>query len=125
MSFAEKFFVIGLLLLATLVTGLWLALLGKPLNGMLGVLHKIFALILVMFLAIRISYLIRLFESGPAMRAAVVVLLLSILAAFATGIIESVPSVEGVVWLTMHRIASAMAAIAGGVTALLLMLNKR
>lgn len=124
MEVSQKFIVIGLLLLATLLTGVWLGLLGKPLNGLPGVLHKILALILVIFLAIRVVHSARLFDSRPALLAAVAVLAVSILAAFASGIIESIPSLEGPAWLVLHRVAASVAALAGAVTARLLILNK-
>jgi hypothetical protein len=44
MDVTRKLIVIGLLLLATLATGLWMGNLGRPFNPFLGLGHKLLAL---------------------------------------------------------------------------------
>ncbi|MGA9062562.1 MAG: hypothetical protein WB341_12960 [Terracidiphilus sp.] len=124
MGVPQKFLAIGLLLLATLASGICLGLSGKPLKAFLSILHKLLAIGLVIFTAIRIAHSVRLFESRPTLLAAVAVLALSILAAFASGIVESIPGRESLAWLTVHRITSATAAIAAVIVARLWLLYK-
>jgi hypothetical protein len=119
MDLTRKLIVIGLLLLATLVTGF-----GKPWNLPLSGLHKLIALAWVVYTVIVIFHSGRPIESRPAFFAMLAVLGLSMVALIASGSMLTVPSVDPAAWLAMHRIATAFAVIATAVMARLVLAVK-
>jgi len=124
MDVTRKLIVIGSLLLATLVTGIWLGQLEKPLNPTLSGIHKLLALAWVIYSAIVIYHAARPIESRAAYFAALAVLAISMVALIASGSVLTVPKSANTTWLTVHRIVSALAVIASWIAARLIILNK-
>jgi hypothetical protein len=121
MGLSRKLITIGVLFLATLATGFWRGNAGSP--AFPGLLHKLLGLAWVIYTAIVVYHAGRPVESRAAFFSAIAVLALSMVALIATGSLLTMPQHENAAWLHAHRIASAIAAIAGGVTVRLLMLN--
>jgi hypothetical protein len=111
----DKLGVIGWLFVAILVSGLCRIVAGKSLQVPLGLVHKILALVCLILL-IRTAGTFRTFEA-PALRTAIVVFAIAYLAAFVTGIVQSIPAAASSLWLNLHRVAAAAAAIACAVAA--------
>lgn len=124
MATAQKLIAIGLLLMGTLVTGLWLGHFAKPLDPFLTSAHKLLALAWAIFAIILVSHSARHIESRAAFFAAIAVLGVSIVALFASGALLTMPKVEGAFWLTVHRITSVAAAVTGAIAARFILLSK-
>ena len=121
MGLSRKLVVIGLLFLATLATGFWRGNSRSP--AFPGLLHKLLGLAWVIYTAIVIYHAGRPVESRAAFFSAIAVLAVSMVALIATGSLLTLPQHESSAWLNVHRIASAIATIAGGVTVRLLLLS--
>lgn len=106
MAIAQRFLGLGLLLLTTLATGLWLGQLGRPVNMPLSTLHKLLALAWVVFTAIRIFREAGDLEARNPLLIAAAVMALSVIALFLTGALLTVPTIEPGAWLAIHRIAT-------------------
>ena len=119
MTITHKFIVIGLLLLATLVTGF-----GKPLNMPLSNFHKLLALAWVIFTAIWIYRAARLIELSAAHFAVIATLGVSMVALIASGSLLTVPKLATAAWLAVHRLATAFAVAAFVFTLRLFILHK-
>ena len=122
--FVEKLTPIAWLFGATLVAGLLMALAGKSLQVPLAVIHKILALV-CLFLLIRAVGRLGGIHEPPALLAAIAVFAAAFLVSFATGIVESIPACAGALWLNLHRVAAAVAAIACAIAARLIALAAR
>ena len=119
MDVTRKLIVIGLLLLATLVSGF-----GKTWNVHLSGFHKLFGLAWVVFTGILVYQAGRQIESRAAFFAAVAVLGVSVVALFWSGSVLTMPKLANGAWLNLHRVATAVAVIATGVLARLFLLGK-
>jgi hypothetical protein len=122
MDVTRKLIAMGLLLLVTLVTGFWRGNAGNP--ALSGTVHKLLGLACVIYSAIVLYHTARPIQFGTAYYAAIAVLLVSMVALIASGSLLTVPRANTTAWLALHRIASALAAIAAFVTARLLILSK-
>ena len=109
---------------ATLVSGLLMALGGKSLQVPLAVIHKILALV-CLFLLIRAIGRLGGIHEPPALPVAAAVFVAAFLVSFATGVVESIPACAGTLWLNLHRVAAAVAAIACAVAARFIALAAR
>ena len=109
---------------ATLVSGLLMVLAGKSLQVPLAVIHKILALV-GLFLLIRAIDRPGAIHLAPALPAAIAAFAAAFLVSFATGVLESIPACAGTLWLNLHRVAAAVAAIACAVAARLIVLAAR
>jgi len=103
--------VTGCVFAGILITGLLTIFTGKAMHAPLAVAHKLLALLCLFFLLRSIGAL-RAFHAPPALPVALVVFAVAFLAAFATGIVQSVPSSAGLLWLNLHRVSAATAAVA-------------
>jgi hypothetical protein len=112
----QKLTVIGWLFFIALVTGVGTGFAGKPLQIPFSILHKLSAMVCLVFLVLRIAAAVRLFESRPLLIAALAIFTLGFLAAFASGIVQSIPAQAGALWLNLHR-ASAIVATAACIAA--------
>jgi hypothetical protein len=112
----DKLGVIGWLVVAILISGLWAGFAGRFLHGPLAVVHKLLAVLVLVWL-LRISGMLRALAASPGLRVTIVVFALAYLAAFITGIVQSIPSCAGSLWLNLHRVGAATAAIACGIAA--------
>jgi len=125
MAVMHKFIWIGLLLLATLATGIWLGQLGKPLNPSLFTVHKLLALAWVVFAAIKIYHLARQTEPSAALFAVIAILGVSMIALIASGSVLTVPRLASATWMAVHSIATAIAVAAFAFTLRLFILSKQ
>jgi len=119
MDITHKFFVIGVLLLATLLTGF-----GRPWNLPFSGLHKLVALALVVYTAIVVYHAGRQVESRLAFFAVIAVLGVSIVALIASGSVLTLPNLANAAWLNLHRVATAVAVIVMAIMARLFLLSK-
>ncbi len=108
----EKLAAIGWLFLLALLSGVAMALFGKPLRAPLSVVHKLSALACMVFLILRIGAVIRLCESRPQLSATIAMLMIALLAALVSGIVEGIPAHANALWLNLHRAAAIVATIA-------------
>ena len=121
MDLNRKLIVIGLLLLATLATGFWRSNAGNPVLSEL--FHKLLGLAWVIYSAIVLYHAARPIQFRTAYYWTVAVLVVSMIALIATGSLQTT-KLESAVWLNLHRITSAIAAIAAVVTTRILILNR-
>jgi hypothetical protein len=122
MTVTHKFIVIGLLFLATLATGFWRSKAGQA--AFPGI-HKLLALTWIVYTGLAIYHAGRRVEGRAALIAAIAVLALSMAALIVTGSLLTMPQHLNAATLNTHRMAAAVAAIAAGVTARLLLSNMR
>jgi hypothetical protein len=122
MMVTQKFIVIGLWFLVTLATGFWRSKAGQ---AALPGIHKLVALTWVVYTAIVIYHAGRPVEWRAAFLAAIAVLAVAMAALIATGSLLTMPQHLNAATRNAHRMAAAAAAIAGGVTARLLLLHGR
>jgi hypothetical protein len=120
MDLTRKLVLIGLLLLATLVTSF-----GKPWNLPLSGLHKLIALAWVVYTVVVIFRSGRPIESKTAFFAVIAVLGVSMVALIASGSALTVPRFDPAAWLAIHRIATAFAIIATAILARLFLPSRR
>jgi hypothetical protein len=123
MTDAGKLTMIGWLLILSFVSGFAMAFCGKPLHASFSILHKLSAVAGFVFIVLRITTAIRLFETRPAVLAFVWIFVAAFFAAFVTGSIQSIPSQAGPLWLNLHRASWIIALIACGVVGRMMMLN--
>jgi hypothetical protein len=121
---ASKLIVTGLLLLFTLLSGVWLSHSGRPYNTMIFTFHKLIALGVVIFTAVTVHQLrtnvdIQMFTIG-----AIVVTGLLFFSLFASGALLSIGKPDHGVILMIHRVAPLLAVIATAATMVLLVSSK-
>ena len=107
----ERVLPIAWLFGATFVAGLLMALASKSLQAPLALIHKILALV-CLFLLIRAVVRPGGMHQPPALPPATAVFAAAFLMSFATGVVESIPDCAGTLWLNLHRVAAAIAAVA-------------
>jgi len=112
MDISRKLIVIGLLLLATMLTGF-----GKSINLPLAGLHKLIALAWVVYIAIVVYQSGRQIDSRAAFIAVIAVLTVSAVALIASGSLLTMPNHASGAWLNLHRVAAAFAVLATAITA--------
>jgi hypothetical protein len=120
----DKLRVIVWLFVATLVSGLCMIFAGKVLHVPLALVHKLLA-VLCLVVLLRNAGVLRTFDAPQALPAAIIVFAVAILAAFVTGAVQSIPACASSLWLNLHRIASAIAAIGCAVAARLIAIAVR
>jgi len=121
----QKLIVIGWLFLLALISGVVMGLSGKTLQAPLSIVHKLSAVACMVFMVIRISAAIRLFEGRSALLVTIVTFLVACSATLASGIVQSIPAHASPLWLNLHRFASAVAAIACAVAWRLIVIGMR
>jgi hypothetical protein len=107
----DKLRFIGWFFLAIIVSGLCMSFAGKFLHGPLSIVHKLLALICLILL-VRSAGALRAFATPTALPVAIAVFAAAFLTAFVTGVVQSIPSSAGPLWLNVHRVAAAVAAVA-------------
>jgi hypothetical protein len=112
MDVTRKLVVIGLLLLATLITGF-----GKPFNLPLSKFHKLVALAWVVFTVILVYHSGRVIESSVDFIVVIAILGVSIAVLIWSGSVLTMPMLDHTIWLVLHRIATAIAVIASAIMA--------
>ena len=124
MPIVQKLVLIGFLFLATLATGFWSRISGKPPTSLPLTLHKLTAFAAVIFVGSLIYHSARPTGSRAAFAGTIAVLGLSVVAVIASGALLTMPKLMSAIWLATHRIASAGAAIAFVLTVRLFILNR-
>jgi len=112
----SKFLAPGILLILTLVFGVWLSLSGKPYNGVLFNIHKLIALAAVVLFAVVLIQLLKGIQLPVARLIFIILAGLCVLALFFTGAMLSAGKLDYQVMLTIHRIAIILMVIAMAVT---------
>jgi hypothetical protein len=120
----DKLRVIVWLFVTILVSGLCMIFAGKVLHVPLALVHKLLA-VLCLVMLLRNTGALQAFEAPPALPVALVVFAVAYLAAFVTGAVQSIPACASSLWLNLHRIASAIAAIGCAVAAHLIAMAVR
>jgi len=124
MAVTPKFIAMGLLLLAALVTGIWLGRLGEPLNPVVSTVHKLLALVWVIWAAIGVYHAARLLAPSASLIAVIAILAVSMVALIASGSVLTVPKLESAAWLAVHRIATVAAVAAFAIASRMLILYR-
>lgn len=124
MDIPRKLAVIGLLFLLTLASGFWVGNGGRPFNLFLTTGHKFLALAWVLFTAVLVYRSAKPIEPRTALFAVIALLGVSILALFASCALLGLSKIGNTAWLVIHRIGSALAAIATVLLARLFLLNR-
>ena len=109
MDILAKFSTPGILLLLTLVSGLWLSNSGKPLNNIIFTIHKLVALAVVVTSIIQMYKLLKGSDIQSLIWALIVFTGLCVVALFATGALMSLEKMNYTVLLTIHRVAPVLA----------------
>ena len=116
----SKLIVTGLLLLFTLLSGVWLSHSGRPYNTVIFTLHKLIALGAVIFTVVTVQQLRTGMDTRTLALGAVVVTGLLFLALFASGALLSIGKPDHAAILMIHRVAPLLAVIATAATMVLL-----
>jgi hypothetical protein len=121
---ASKVMVCGLLLLFTLIFGVWLSHLGKPLNTVIFTIHKLLALATVITIAVSVHDLTR--DRGVRASGLVVIAVtgLLFLALFVSGALLSLEETVLQAILRVHQVVPLLALVASMVSIYLLASSK-
>jgi hypothetical protein len=120
----SKLIVTGLLLLFTLLSGVWVSNSGRPYNTGIFTLHKLIALGAVIFTVATVQQLRTGMDTRTLAVGAVVVTGLLFLSLFASGALLSIGKPDHIAILTIHRVAPLLAVIATAATMVLLISSK-
>jgi hypothetical protein len=124
MEVASKFITPGIIFLFTLVFGVWLSKIGKPLNTIIFTAHKLIALAAVIFTSIAIHGVIKNLEVHFLIILMMIVMGLCVLALFAIGTLLSLNLPAQNIPLLIHRIIPALAVTCMGMTIYLISSGK-
>ena len=124
MSIVQKIIGSGLLFLLTIGAGVWLSYSGKPYNTLFFTIHKLIALVAVIFTAILIFNLFKNMEIKSFLISLIIVAGLSIVALFISGAFLSIGNVPYVLVKTIHIIAIFLA-LASTITVLYLLISRK
>lgn len=116
----SKIIAIGVLFLLTIISGIWLHNIGKPLNTLIFTIHKLLALATVLFTAITIYNLFKNTEIKTTILILIITAGFSLLALFISGALLSIGKLKGNIVLTIHNIATILAVFSSAVTIYLL-----
>lgn len=120
MDMLSKLITPGILFLLTLASGVWLSSAGKPLNNIIFTIHKLIALAVVVLTIIQMYKLFAITEIQLLFMALIIFTGLCVLALFATGALMSLANPAYNIWLTIHKVAPALAFISMSVMVYLL-----
>ena len=101
----------GLLLLLSIIFGIWLSHAGKPLNQFIFTIHKLLALATVIFAGIVIYNLHKNHDINGISMTLIVLIVLFFLALFITGVFLSFEKTLPGIVLFIHKIASVLTVI--------------
>jgi len=116
----SKIIISGLLFLLTIISGIWLHKMGKPLNTFIFTIHKLLALAAVIFTAILIYNLLKNVEINAIISILIAVAFLSVLILFISGALLSIGKFPYNKMLLVHNIATVIVVIFTAVTIYLL-----
>ena len=106
MGITLKIIINGFLFLITIGTGILLSRSGKPLNKLIFNIHKLIALVSVIFLITLFYNLYRSFEVNFILLFLIIIMGLFILSVFITGVLLSFDKTENKFILGAHNIVS-------------------
>jgi hypothetical protein len=105
MNVVTRLIVSGLLLVFTLVSGVWLSNSGKPINSLILTIHKLIALGMVIFISMTVNQIFRGSGADLVQVILIVVSAVLFLALFTSGAFLSMGKPAGGIVLTIHRVA--------------------
>lgn len=120
----SKVILSGLLLLLSIIFGIWLSHVGKPLNQIIFTVHKLLALATVIFVGIVIYNLNKNIEITALSLTLIVFIVIFFLALFTTGVFLSFEKPMPGIVLLIHKIVSAVTLIFGIISIYLLVKMK-
>ncbi|MBN2549056.1 MAG: hypothetical protein JXB15_07865 [Anaerolineales bacterium] len=101
----DRFATPGLLLVLTVAFGFWLSSQGKPYNGLLFNVHKLFALGAVVLMVLQFSKSMESLHLNTLIITLLVVSAICAVALFASGALMSLGKLDYTIVLLVHRIA--------------------
>ena len=120
----SKLILTGLLLLFTLLSGVWLSHSGRPYNTAIFTLHKLIALGAVIFTVVTVQQLRTGVDTRALTIGVIVITGLLFLSLFASGALLSIGKPDHIAILSIHRVAPLLAVIATALTMVLLVSSK-
>lgn len=120
MSIAQKIIGSGLLLLLTIILGVWLSSSGKPYNGIIFNIHKLIALALVLFTSISFYSLLKNAEIISIV-VLIIITILSVIALFVSGAFLSIGNTPYSLLKNVHIISAVV--VTGTSSAVIYIIN--
>jgi len=117
----SKLIISGILFFFLLVSGMWLSLLGRPLNMILFNVHKIIAIAVIVVLAFFILKLIKNMNLQPLELWFLVLSGIFLILAFASGAILSFEGLVNNFTRMVHKLMPYLAVVSMTITVLLLL----
>jgi hypothetical protein len=115
----------GLLLLFTILSGIWLSNSGKPFNSLIFSIHKLVAVGTVVFISITVYNLYKTLAPRTFVELSVITLSgLLFLALIVTGSLLSIKISLPAVILKIHQVAPLLATISSAITVYLMVSNR-
>ena len=108
--------VLAVLWLTTIVCGIWMHTLGRPLNAPLFTIHKLLALATVILTGTFLYQRYKTVEVRPFIVLSLTILALSIITLFITSALLSIRTPTTTTLLRLHDLATILAVVAMGVT---------
>jgi hypothetical protein len=124
MSITLKLVISGVLFLLTIVSGIWLSNIGRPLNAALFNAHKLIALAFVVFTGIVVYNLLK---TAPIETIIIVLIIFStlfIISLFVSGALLSSEKPVNNIMLNLHRVMPVLSAIIVAVTFYLILTRR-
>ncbi len=113
---SREILITGLLLLLTLISGVWLTHSGRPLNASIFAAHKIIVLLTIIATVWTIYQLIQGAEMRTLESSAIVITGLALLVAFVSGALLSFDQLVNKALLTTHQVIPFLAVVSTAVT---------
>ncbi|MBI4978587.1 MAG: hypothetical protein HZC28_13995 [Spirochaetes bacterium] len=114
----------GILLLITILSGIWLSNSGKPLNTVIFTIHKLIALASVVFAVLAVIAFRERIAVSPLLPALLIIIGICFLILFITGAFLSFNKTMPGAVITLHRIAPALASCAALLAAYMLFFKR-
>lgn len=110
----------GVLLLFTLVSGIWLSNSGKPINGAVFNVHKLIALAMVVFMGVTVHHLTRGTDLRATALTAIVATGLLLVSLFVSGALLRTGKLAYPTLLGTHQVMAMLVSVCAAVTTYLL-----
>jgi hypothetical protein len=120
----SRIIVVGVLLVLTLVSGIWLSNSGKPYNSVIFTIHKLIALGAVIATAVTVYQLRTSVDIRTLIIGAIVITGVLFIALFVSGALLSIGKPDHVAILTVHRAVPLLAVLSTALTLYLLVSAK-
>jgi len=116
--------VTGILLLSTIVSGIIVSALGRPLNTLVFTIHKLLALASFVLVVIVVYALQRNYKIGGPVVFLIIITGLLLLALFLSGAFLSFEKPAHAVWLAIHRVAPLLTVVSAALAVYLQLRTK-